>query len=227
MSVVKQLISKPWETQDVEQEQAIEKANSANPFARYTALKWLLAVITVMFMLFFVTFISRTQFADFQALAGEPWLPLTDKTPLWINTAFVVLASMILQMLCMRIDTLPRWKINALILLTMLSTFGFLFGQLWVWNNLAAQGYYLQSNPANSFYYLLTGLHALHLFVGLLVMLVTLIKSLYKPLTPTILRRIDLTRIYWHYLLGLWLVLFFLLTSSTDTFKAIAEFCGL
>ncbi|TKB44897.1 cytochrome c oxidase subunit 3 [Thalassotalea mangrovi] len=224
MSVIKQLVSKPWESVDTQT--SLSEANDIT-LARYTALKWLLAVISVMFMLFFITFISRTQFTDFQALAGEPWLPLSDKTPLWINTAYIGLASIILQILCKRFSRLPRWKVNSLLLLTLLSSMLFLSGQLAVWNNLMAQGYYLQTNPANSFFYLLTGLHGLHLLLGVLILTVTLIQCLLKPVSDKMSRRIDLTRIYWHYLLLLWLVLFFLLTSSTETFKAIAEFCGL
>ena len=43
----------------------------------------------------------------------------------------------------------------------------FLLGQLWAWRELAAQGLYASSNPANAFFYLLTGAHALHLVGGL------------------------------------------------------------
>jgi cytochrome c oxidase subunit 3 len=32
--------------------------------------------------------------------------------------------------------------------------------------------------------------------------------------------------LYWHFLLFIWLFLFFLLTSDTETFKTIALFCG-
>jgi len=38
---------------------------------------------------------------------------------------------------------------------------------------------------------------------------------------------VELCAIYWHYLLGLWLVLFALLTSTPETYQAIAAFCGL
>lgn len=38
---------------------------------------------------------------------------------------------------------------------------------------------------------------------------------------------VELCAIYWHYLLGLWIVLFALLTSTPETYQAIAAFCGL
>ena len=45
----------------------------------------------------------------------------------------------------------------------------FIVGQLITWDNLQNAGYFLTSNPANSFYYLMTGLHAIHLLGGLWV----------------------------------------------------------
>jgi cytochrome c oxidase subunit 3 len=46
-------------------------------------------------------------------------------------------------------------------------TFLFLAGQLWAWQQLNAAGYFLASDPAASFFYLLTALHGLHLLGGL------------------------------------------------------------
>ena len=43
----------------------------------------------------------------------------------------------------------------------------FLAGQLMVWWQLGSGGYAVDANPANSFFYLLTGLHGLHLMGGL------------------------------------------------------------
>ena len=40
----------------------------------------------------------------------------------------------------------------------------FLAGQLWAWRQLDAAGYYLTANPAAAFFYLITGVHGLHLF---------------------------------------------------------------
>jgi len=44
--------------------------------------------------------------------------------------------------------------------------FAFLAGQLAVWNNLRHQGVFLGSNPSSSFFYMFTGLHAVHLAGG-------------------------------------------------------------
>ena len=43
-------------------------------------------------------------------------------------------------------------------------------GQLVAWRDLAASGYLVTGNPANSFFYLLTGLHGLHILGGLVAL---------------------------------------------------------
>src|SRR3546814_4819679 len=46
-------------------------------------------------------------------------------------------------------------------------TMAFLGGQLLVWRELTADGYLLAGDPASSFFYLITGLHGLHMLGGL------------------------------------------------------------
>ena len=59
-------------------------------------------------------------------------------------------------------------------------TFLFLLGQLYVSQQLVAQGYYAATNPANGFFYLLTAVHAVHLLGGLVAWGRTVIK-LWQP----------------------------------------------
>ena len=46
------------------------------------------------------------------------------------------------------------------------SALAFLIGQLAAWRELAEAGYFVASNPANTFFYLLTAVHGLHIFGG-------------------------------------------------------------
>jgi Heme/copper-type cytochrome/quinol oxidase, subunit 3 len=41
------------------------------------------------------------------------------------------------------------------------------------WQQLNAAGYFLAANPANAFFYLLTGVHGLHLLGGLVALALT------------------------------------------------------
>ncbi|MCZ6566162.1 MAG: cytochrome c oxidase subunit 3 [Gammaproteobacteria bacterium] len=87
-------------------------------------------------------------------------------------------------------------------------------GQLWAWQGLNDAGYYLSANPANSFFYVLTAIHALHIFGGLWVWSKTIFKLQNKVEVHKIRMSIELCAIYWHFLLLVWLVLFALLLST-------------
>ena len=102
---------------------------------------------------------------------------------------------------------------NAL-LATGLFTGTFIAGQLWVWQQLVDQGFYLISNPAVSFFYLITGLHGLHMLGGLWVWCRTTIQVWSGTELFEIRSSVDLCRTYWHYLLLIWLALFGLLLST-------------
>jgi len=191
------------------------------------SLRFLLGIISVFFMLFFVTFISRSQYDDFLALAGEPWQPFTHSWRLWINSGVLVLASVAMQnaVYALRRDQSLRLlcSLAAGALLAML----FIILQMSVWQFLQAMGYGVAANPANSYFYILTGLHALHLLGGL-VALGRVVNSLRRD--SDLQNRhaaIEACALYWHYLLGLWLVLFFMLTRTPETYALIAAACGL
>jgi len=93
-------------------------------------------------------------------------------------------------------------------------TFAFIVGQIWAWQGLHDAGYFLTSNPANSFFYVLTAIHALHIFGGLWVWSKTVFKLQNKAEVHKIRVSVELCTIYWHFLLLVWLVLFALLLST-------------
>jgi cytochrome c oxidase subunit III len=84
----------------------------------------------------------------------------------------------------------------------------FVVGQYFAWRQLSAQGLYLATNPASSFFYVLTAAHALHVLGGL-GGLVRVIRKLAK----LDLRRstLDATSRYWHFMDVLWVYLLLLL----------------
>ena len=84
----------------------------------------------------------------------------------------------------------------------------FLGGQALAWWHLRERGYLLASNPANSFFYLLTGLHAVHLLGGVLALGYALLSGLLpRPLQR---RRVivDVAAWYWHFMAMLWIYVF-------------------
>ncbi|MFN3422418.1 MAG: heme-copper oxidase subunit III, partial [Armatimonadota bacterium] len=72
-------------------------------------------------------------------------------------------------------------------------------------------GVYLQTNPASSFFYLLTAVHGLHLLGGIVALVWTTAKAWRGGYTPVNLLGVELCAIYWHFLALVWIWLFALL----------------
>lgn len=194
--------------------------------AAKVGLRLLLAVVSSLFLLFLVAFIMRSQIPDWQPLT-EPMAPLAQTGSLWLNSLLLIAASIGLQWARMAARRGQGKTTVVAFALGGALAIAFLAGQVWVWQQFAAQGYLIASNPANSFFYLLTGLHALHLLGGLIAWARTLSKLLLREPLQALSASVELCAIYWHYLLALWLLLFALLTSTPQTYEAIAAFCGL
>lgn len=189
-------------------------------------LRLFLAVVSSLFFLFLLAFIARSQMADWLPLT-DPLAPLANPWPLWVNSAFLVLSCIALQWSRM---AARQARLDATVMGFVVGggfAIAFLTGQVWVWQQFVAWGYFVASNPANSFFYLLTGVHGLHLLGGLIAWGITVAKFLRHVPLPQLRVSVELCTTYWHYLLGLWFVLFALLTSTPQTYEAIARFCGL
>lgn len=193
--------------------------------ASKTGLKLLMAVITSLFFLFLIAFMIRSQLGDWEHLSG-PWKPLEDPWQLYVNTAMLALGSLCLQWASV---SSRRGKMKPTVeglILGGIFAAGFILGQLWVWRQLVSLGYYVNSNPANSFFYLLTGLHGLHLLGGMVAWLKTVIRAWKGARLESFASSVQLCALYWHYLLALWIVLLVLLTSSPENYAAFARLCG-
>ena len=158
MSIFHQLMDKPWAAN----QSAIDDLHEGGEFALakpHVGLRVFLAVATVLFSLFFVVYVERMDYPDWQPLA-DPWL-------LWVNTAILTVSSVALHWAWIKSDHGEIDGVRKGLLVAGISAFAFLAGQLWVWQQLVDLGYFASSNPANGFFYLLTGLHGVHLLGGL------------------------------------------------------------
>ncbi|GAW95858.1 MULTISPECIES: cytochrome c oxidase subunit 3 [Colwellia] len=226
MQILKSLRVKPWLPVEFEQQTSQATGLLNKEKAASTALHFLLAVITVIFFLFTVTFLQRTQSFDFQALSGEPWLPFTNAEILWQNSAYLLLASISIMLAKKFAERQSLSAIMISLAATTLFTLLFISGQIQVWLQLNQSGFYITTNPANSYYFLLTGVHALHIIGGILVFMRCILLFAVNRSYQQLVSRLKLCARYWHYLFFIWLFLFFLLTSDADTFKTIASICG-
>ena len=210
------LMSKPWLEQGLP---AATPNNAADeiPTAKIGVAVFL-AVVGCLFALFASAYFMRMELSDWQA----PPLP----TLLWFNTAILVLSSAILQIAVAASRQGKLGTTRILLLLVELAGITFLAGQVVVWRELSASGYFLNANPANSFFYLLTGMHGLHI-IGGLIAIGHATAEMWSEKTdskkPAPVQTIELCAMYWHFLLFIWLGLFILLAGWAGDFIAICR----
>ena len=142
--------------------------------------------------------------------ASLDWRPLAAPPVLWLNTGILALSSVALEVARRRLRgwdlaSAQRWGTATAAL-----GLAFLAGQFVGWQQLRAGGVFLASNPHSSFFYVLTGVHALHLVGGLTWGLVVLARLRRMTLTPGEDGQ-GLFATFWHFLGALWLYLLFLL----------------
>src|ERR1700731_2985350 len=95
--------------------------------------------------------------------------------------------------------------------LTVVLGFTFLIGQWMAWRELAAGGFYVASSPSSSFVYLLTGMHGVHLFGGVVALLTAGAASLLRRPADSQAIAVGVTGWYWHFMAVLWLYILCLL----------------
>jgi cytochrome c oxidase subunit 3 len=86
----------------------------------------------------------------------------------------------------------------------------FVAGQILAWRALVAQGLYLASSPGSSFFYVFTGLHALHLLGGIAALGYVVWRLRRTPGAPPV-EAAGATALYWHFMDVLWLYLLLVL----------------
>src|SRR5882672_6914430 len=128
------------------------------------------------------------------------------------NSVVLLASSVTLEMFRRRLTVALTSAARVWIGITALLGIAFLAGQISIWRALEAQGIYVSSNSHSSFFYLLTGAHAVHLAGGVITLLVLATmtwRQAYATRGLWILA--DVTAIYWHFMDGLWIYLFVLL----------------
>ncbi len=199
-------MAKPWEAGPAGAGDIEEDRGFAVPAAKI-GLNFFLAVVTVLFFLSGAAYRMRMQLPD--------WQPLTEPQLLWLNTGVLILASVALQWARMSARKGQMDGLRTGMLIGGVLTIAFLIGQYAAWQQLGAAGYYAVSNPANAFFYMITGLHGVHMLGGL-VAWARVVPKLFQPDVELaeLRTRVELCTTYWHYLLLVWVVLFGLLLAT-------------
>lgn len=160
-----------------------------------------LATITSLFALVISAYAGRMHIS-------HDWVSLQAPTLLWFNTTLLVLGSIALHRGWRAAAANDARGLKRGLTAGGALTIAFIIGQYFVWQQLYAGGHHLTANPANSFFYLITALHAAHLLGGLVAWTVTM-RKVWRGIEPARVRSsMELCTVYWHYLLVVWAVLF-------------------
>ena len=205
------LASKPWLEQGTAD--ILPEANATSPSK--IGLGIFLAVVGSLFALFFSAYAMRMQLPD--------WRTLPIPAILWLNTAMLVLSSLALHGATSAIGRGEMPELRMGLLAAGISAMAFLSGQLLAWRQLTGEGYLLAANPANAFFYVLTGVHGLHLLGGLVALGRTTEKAWRETTTEPLRLSVELCATYWHFLLLVWLVFLSVLTGWAGEFVDICR----
>lgn len=164
---------------------------------------WLfLGTLTMLFIGFTSAYLVRR--------AGGDWQPLPVPGWLWGSTAALVASGITLERARKRLRDWDPAGATAALGWTGLLGAGFVAAQLAAWQQLAGYGYFLATNPHNSFFYVLTGLHGVHVVSALIWFAVVYYRARSMKLVPGG-DGLGLFATFWHYLAGLWIYLLVLL----------------
>src|SRR5205814_2138961 len=141
---------------------------------------------------------------------SDLWMTVHLPRILWANTCVLLASSFTLESARQRLYLADASGFRKFWLVTTALGFLFVAGQLVAWRQLVAEGVYIASDQASSFFYIFTGAHGVHLLGGVAALLFVLLRNFEKSQISMSLAA-EITSYYWHFMDGLWIFLFALL----------------
>jgi cytochrome c oxidase subunit 3 len=217
VSVLRHLAEKAWLTPQGAGGDLVT-AGPWRPSSGKLGLWVFLAVIAILFILLIVAYASRMAFED--------WRPGPQLGLLWLNTLALLCASIAMQRATVMVRQGRMEDVRPALLAGGLLALAFLIGQVLAWLELRSMGAFGVTIASVAFFYLITGLHALHVAGGLVAWSRTTARAWRAKEAGQAQQAIELCTTYWHFLFGVWVVLFGLLFSGNNM-SALLAFCGL
>lgn len=125
-----------------------------------------------------------------------------------VTSALIIFSSLAMQMAYRAAKRNSLLAIRSWLVVTGVLAVSFTWGQYMAWGQLVEQDVFFVGNPAGSFIYVFTGLHAAHLIGGLIFLIIVLYRSFHYQVHSKSLVSIEMCATYWHFLGGLWLYLY-------------------
>jgi cytochrome c oxidase subunit 3 len=142
------------------------------------------------------------------------WLEFDLPGIFWITSAIIVISSFTMHFALKAAKNDHFNLLKVFLGMTTLLGLFFLVGQYYSWKQLVEMDVFFVGNPAGSFLYVLTGLHAVHLLSGITFLIIMIISSFRLKIHSRNIVKIEMCTTYWHFLGGLWLYLFLFLKMN-------------
>lgn len=179
-------------------------SGSSFPISRAHLAMWIL--LTAVIMLF------AGLSSAFIVLRGVPqWQNITLPRLVWVSTLILVASSVAIEFARSAVRKDQNGAVKQWLSICGILGFGFLAGQFAVWRQLVKAGVYLSTTLHSGFFYVLTGLHAVHLAGGLVGLVLVLQKAFGDQLTSANHESLKVWALYWHFMDIIWLYCFLLL----------------
>jgi cytochrome c oxidase subunit III len=176
------------------------------PGAGLLAMRLLLVSITMLFATIGFAYHER-------ARTAAHWQHIHVPPAFWLSTALILMSTWTMELARGAFERRNSVNYARWLGLTVAIGLAFLACQVFALRELAQQGIYLRGNPHSSLFYVLTGVHGLHLLGGIAALIFLLVKAAVRPEMVLFDFRRQRSRaaaaaLYWHFLAGIWLCLF-------------------
>lgn len=143
------------------------------------------------------------------------WQPFALPIQVWISTVIIIASSVTYHFAKTKLDRDQREVARRLFIITTILGAAFISSQILSWLELTKRGLYVKGNPYAGFFYILTAVHAFHV-IGGIVALGSVLLRVWNPTSNSaaIAKRKVIAQVvgwYWHFMGGIWIVLFLLL----------------
>jgi cytochrome c oxidase subunit III len=207
------LAAKPW--LQIDQAGGVVQPELPRHSSAQIGLGVFLAVVGSLFALLITAYLLRSEMMDWRDMP-LPWI-------VWPNTLALLGASLALEWALAGANRGDMSSAQAGVLTASAGAVLFLAGQFAAWRMLADSGYFVNSGPAGSFFYLMTAAHGLHIIGGMIALARTFERIRNNDRPERIRQSIELSAIYWLFMLFVWAALLLILSGWAGEFIAL---CG-
>jgi len=132
------------------------------------------------------------------------------------STIIIIISSITMHLAYLSGKKLDFSKQKLYTVLTVLLGVAFFYSQYSAWAVLTASGaYFVNYNASQSFIYVFTGAHLLHIFAGIIMLIYSLVGKMRDIPQVRNIFRLEVTSIFWHFIDILWIYLYvFLLLNQ-------------